>query len=181
MHSHREGKSAVVFLLFYRNCYHLFLAYGDLPFLKSSWIIPTGQGREWHGTKTLWHLLHRNSNGDSVILTMICWSTVLLYIYTRNSSICSTIQGGFWPSCLVSNWICGQTSGIFLALTGSFYLFVLPTKVQGKKLWLNFHFQPMKMPHSSGILITARNIFSNTAVLQPCCRTMKVKEFQLPT
>ena len=75
MHSHREGKSAVVFLLFYRNCYQLFLPYGDLPFLKSSWIIPTGQGREWHGTKTLWHHLHRNSNGDSVILAMICWST----------------------------------------------------------------------------------------------------------
>ena len=72
-------------LLFYRNCYQLFLAYGDLPFLKSSWIIPTGQGREWHGTKTLWHHLHRNSNGDSVILTMICWSTVL-YIYTTSSS-----------------------------------------------------------------------------------------------
>ena len=92
MHSHREGKSAVVFLLSYRNCYHLFLAYGDLPFLKSSWIIPTGQGREWHGTKTLWHHLHRNSNGDSVILTMICWSTVL-YIYTTHytSSCSSTI------------------------------------------------------------------------------------------
>ena len=28
MHSHREGKSAVVFLLFYRNCYHLFWLMG---------------------------------------------------------------------------------------------------------------------------------------------------------